>query len=888
MVAEGAARVLLEFVVPHNAYTYQTCSGGGAPGGGTPHCNKIGFVSLQVDPPDRNTITVIVGDSLTSDNFLAPNVTFSANLERVFFDFGIVRNVEDGVLNAADTILIKIPILIRQGYNRVGQVLPFRSIANQTLLPLPTSVIADLTLLVIGPDLSIYTQAQPLSDIEAGTVVNFTTTFFHSTASTENIVQLQVWAKTQDAGMRMLPEVIYFFSGSQDMPYRVTAAELESGIKIGFLNQTDWMRLLFQVRATNSLLINSHPAVRIDASFSGERERKISKSYTTVSTRTVAAKNLLYRSDIGFRTGIRVDEPVTITLTMNMPLGTLNDLSIRAEFKSSDFDEIPIVMINSEVQSSASIHFGPDAANSTGFSVRAMPKPSSLSRRDVTESVANHGCPRCDNSVKQEATEHRIKKRQIQSSLYIVRWIGDVLNPSLGGTSYDAFNITLQFIVPASDAVRHGQLLSFMPTMVFSGRPFDFGRHTFMIVEPRLEIIKTMQYTDDSLPNEIYMNVLVSHQEESSAPAFDIYVQDNYRGMRIKNYTMYMPDGSTGNLTVEADSFDFFVDTLAVGKSLLLSYLASPQEALNQETAANRSYNFNASMLYRSIRPSEALSPEFPGRKYGPVETTVCVETRHESVKQLQLQHGYTVLAVIMAILLGFIVSLLFMYVVSRSDTCRRCLQGRCRQHQRRVQPSDVAQDDEQTDMLAGEPQVSNLTINSVVDPEESIEPLLGLGDRLQKQKDLDSLDIACSKQRDIVLEEQRTQAVLDATNIMIGNMQARGEVSPSVAARCMAAFQEYWQLSQDRLRAQHQQQMSATLVDNNRSSKAAQDEMTSRHEQERLDLTSKLDSLVIGDEEKTELVDLQQQQHEAERRELQYNLLLQQEQALQQLCQVL
>lgn len=92
-----------------------------------------------------------------------------------------------------------------QGYNRVGQVLSFRSMVNasyssattgqQLLHPADvsdTSVFSDLHLRVIGPSLSIYIQANPTVNVEAGLMINFTTTLFHAPGSTDDIIDLQV------------------------------------------------------------------------------------------------------------------------------------------------------------------------------------------------------------------------------------------------------------------------------------------------------------------------------------------------------------------------------------------------------------------------------------------------------------------------------------------------------------------------------------------------------------------------------------------------------------------------------------------------------------------------------------------------------------------------
>ncbi|XP_066278438.1 limbin-like isoform X2 [Branchiostoma lanceolatum] len=837
-IPAGGADASLELTLPHLNYTYRQCdplSINVTSFNGThniteeqltTNCYDTYGITLYVSM-DGNDSVIAYGNDLSTS--ATTKITASADGETLYFDFG---NVANGAATSQD-ITIATPFTVLS-INNVRDILTFEATptSNGTVQAVNASFV------VIGPQLEIiFTELNDSGPIEAGDRVHLQVVLQHSGLSTENATNLQLGGSIYPRGTSAATIVTSSVSTSSG-PYNnsFTTDVLNSGGNLNFdlLPVGETVTILLWFEALDGLLINRNVQLSLQLKYVDLEGHNLE----AWGSKSKATRGLTFNDQTKFilnvENNVGVDQVVEVTTAFLMPHGTLA-ASLELEFQSDALGPDDILLVRGDLPQSEEVTYASNVA------------PVDLLSQN----------------------RRRRRKRQIfiPATVPIIRtWtVGDIVYPSsVNARGVDTpVSMLVSYLVNLDPTqVQNGVPFSLTATLSAGGTAIPLGTRTFVLGLPELQMDQTVQIADDTTnPDEVRINVTVSHTAQSSADAFDVTIFCDATGLTIFNYRNMIPIFVSPEVTVQGSEITVTRTQLPMGEELLLSFQA--EMTCKERTCAESSPNLTipANVTYRSVAVQQAAnSSQFQGIDYGPLTDSVCLGFNLVELTSLFRNYGYIGLALVVFLLVGIIVGILCCFLL-------------CRTRGMQVRPLRGKSKKKRGGLFSG--LKSRLKGLGSWFGELNFASILTFRDISKMFRWLDNLDIKSSIDLDIKLQGHRLQLMINSINIQLQKLRHRGQISKPLLDRIQDKFNKAWRALCRRLDEEYQKALSKLHKRLAAKNKDKVDSLQKKHEEERKQLIDKTTN--TSEKERRELVKLLDQQHQVETEELSYRLQLEQ-----------
>ncbi|XP_078587515.1 uncharacterized protein LOC144868783 isoform X1 [Branchiostoma floridae x Branchiostoma japonicum] len=836
-IPAGGADAKLELTLPHLNYTYRKCDPLSVNVTSFNGTHNITEEQLTTNCYDTYGITLYVAmegnDSvITYGNDLSTSattkITASADGEKLNFDFG---NVANGAATSQD-ITIATPFTVLS-INNVQDILTFEAAptTNGTLQAVNTSFI------VIGPQLEIiFTELNNSGPIEAGDVVHLQVVLQHTGLSTENATNLQLGGSIYPGGTSaatIFTSSVSISSGPYNNSFTTDVLNSGGNLDFGLLPVGETVTILLWFEALDGLLINRDVQLSLRLRYVDLEGHNLE----AWGTESKATRSLTFNDQTKFTLNVEnnvgVDQVVEVTTAFLMPHGTLA-ASLELEFQSDALGPDNILLVRGDLPQSEEVNFASDVA-----------------------------------PVDLLSQNRRRRKRQIfiPATVPIIRtWnVGDIVYPSsVNGRGVDtSVSMLVSYLVNLDPTqVQNGVPFSLTATLRAAGTAIPLGMRTFVLGLPELQMDQTVQIADDTTnPDEVRINVTVSHTAQSSADAFDVTIFCNATGLTIFNYRNMIPIFVSPEVTVQGSEITVTRTHLPLGEELLLSFQAEMECKERECAESSPNLTIPANVTYRSVAVQQAAnSTQFQGIDYGPLTDSVCLGFNLVELTSLFRNYGYIGLALVVFLLVGIVVGLLCCFLLGRTRGMQvRPLRGRSKK--------------KKGGLFSG--LKNRLKGLGSWFGELNFASILTFRDISKMFRWLDNLDIKSSIDLDIKLQGHRLQLMINSINIQLQKLRHRGEISRPILDRVQDKFNKAWRALCRRLDEEYQKALSRLHKRLAAKNKDKVDSLQKKHEEERKQLIDRTTN--TPEKERRELVKLLDQQHQVETEELSYRLQLEQ-----------
>ncbi|KAI8485936.1 smoothened signaling pathway [Branchiostoma belcheri] len=600
-------------------------------------------------------------------------------------------------------------------------------------------------------------------------------------------------------------EKIYFdFVSTSSSPYNksYTTDVLNSGGNLNFdlLPVGETVTILLWFEALDGLLINSNVQLSLQLKYVDLEGHNLE----AWGSKSKATRDLTFNDQTKFTLNVEnnvgVDQVVEVITTFLMPHGTLA-ASLELEFQSAALNPDDVLLVRGDLPQSEDVTYDSNVA-----------------------------------PVDLLSQNRRRRKRQIfiPASVPIIRtWdVGDIVYPSsVNARGVDtSVSMLVSYLVNLDPTqVQNGVPFSLTATLTAGGTAIPLGTRTFVLGQPELQMDQTVQIADDSTnPDEVRINVTVSHTAQSSADAFDVTIFCDATGLTIFNYRNLIPIFVSPKITIQGSEITVTRTHLPLGEELLLSFQA--ELVCKERTCAENSPNLTipANVTYRSVAVQQAAnSSQFQGIDYGPLTDSICLGFNLVEITSLFRNYGYIGLALIVFLLFGILIGILCCFILYKAKGIQvRPMRGRSKK--------------KKGGLFSG---LKNR--------------LKGLGSWFGELNFASILTF-----RDI----SKMFRWLD---------KHKGEISRPLLDRIQDKFNKAWRALCRRLDDEYQKALSRLHKRLAAKNKDKLDSLHKKHEEERKQLIDKTTN--TPEQERRELVKLLDQQHQVETEELSYRLQLEQ-----------
>ncbi|XP_033095567.1 golgin subfamily A member 6-like protein 22 [Anneissia japonica] len=280
----------------------------------------------------------------------------------------------------------------------------------------------------------------------------------------------------------------------------------------------------------------------------------------------------------------------------------------------------------------------------------------------------------------------------------------------------------------------------------------------------------------------LYFTTVVSHDVlNSNTGAFEVSIVDYVDGFVVDYFDEFVPAFGTVGLIVTVSSLSYTSSSLKVGENITLSYKAY----FNADTLSRDGENLYlpVTVKWKTLSKSH-LKPLFSGTQHGPIQDSICVQiiANYDSSEPVT-KHGLAALAFFICVLIAVI------FVVIVAILCIQfCYIG----------PYSIVQPVERGQTrgllidsnLAGKTIACSYEESSLVSVNESIVMILILEQSSKKYIEFDNLDILNTITLDVELEEQRVEAMAKSFELLIQKWAQKKEIAKEVDSKVGMEFQ--------------------------------------------------------------------------------------------------
>uniref|UniRef100_A0A914XIL1 Uncharacterized protein n=1 Tax=Plectus sambesii TaxID=2011161 RepID=A0A914XIL1_9BILA len=298
---------------------------------------------------------------------------------------------------------------------------------------------------------------------------------------------------------------------------------------------------------------------------------------------------------------------------MELPFGSLQNITIMIEFASDQVNQLPIRFVNSLLSFDPAVQLSRPDLISVDRKTFASPQP-----LDADLNIING----YDNKVIIQLRRKRSLTTE-DHQMRLTRIVGDITNPKSAGVSNAKFGIQANFVGDDTVDLFAGLTFAMNAELHVNGLVVYLGNKSAVFADPVLRLKKHFE--------------LVSNLDDDPDISHD--------GGRIRIRR----------------------DTLNLGETMNIAYQVAPTSGLE----AGKSYR-NASVNYSSLNPGELVFPDYPG-KVGKLEVATCLIRENDIVVRAQRHnHLYSAIVFIFCFMIGFLLMFFILTIYFKNKRQRR------------------------------------------------------------------------------------------------------------------------------------------------------------------------------------------------------------------------
>ncbi|XP_052705818.1 limbin-like isoform X1 [Crassostrea angulata] len=315
--------------------------------------------------------------------------------------------------------------------------------------------------------------------------------------------------------------------------------------------------------------------------------------------------------------------------------------------------------------------------------------------------------------------------------------------------------------------------------------------------------------------------------------------------------------------------FQWYSSSILASEEMFLSFVTVPSGTNGGNLEAG--HNVYTSQLYFASTVLTSVA--------GPIDLDMCVYGIRNVQKSIFYEQGFTALMFFIAFALGIglvigAVCLFLMIKRKRAVQSKSFTQTNLRISTR---GKTILMDDGDVNKTG-----HTITDFSNIREDDSIVEVLVVKDKLKRFRELDNLDIVCTVSTDTDIETQRADASLKATAMLIRGLIFNRDISPQVYDAADKNMKQRRLLLDGNLDTEFQRQNKKLRKKLAAKNKAKLSRTLQRQREEKKKLVSEIADL--GDNERKQLLDMMDQEHQTELNEEEFLLKLEQDEETENL----
>ncbi|XP_061180109.1 trichohyalin-like [Saccostrea echinata] len=389
---------------------------------------------------------------------------------------------------------------------------------------------------------------------------------------------------------------------------------------------------------------------------------------------------------------------------------------------------------------------------------------------------------------------------------------------------------------------------------------------------PLLKVIQRWELNSATTsPDTVLVSMVIINI--GTITATDVMVEFDLSNGMFSSYSTMAVNTSVNTEIVPISGqleFKWSPGNLSAGEERYLSFIATPSGTNGGNLQAGD--NIYKGQLYFSY-------PNILTSSVGPISLSMCVHGIRDVEKNILYQHGFTALMFFVAFFLGIalVIGAVCLFLVikrKRSVKNQSFTQTNLRLSTR---GKTILMDDRDADKTG-----HTITDFSNIKEEDSIVEVLVVKDKLKRFRELDNLDIVCTVKADTDIETQRTDASLKATAMLIRGLIHNRDIGPQVYEVADKNAKQRRLLLDANLDDEFQRQNKKLRKKLAAKNKAKLSRTLQKQREEKKKLVS--DIADLGDNERQQLLDMMDKEHQTELDEQEFLLKLEQDEETENL----
>ncbi|KAK7484926.1 hypothetical protein BaRGS_00023846 [Batillaria attramentaria] len=394
---------------------------------------------------------------------------------------------------------------------------------------------------------------------------------------------------------------------------------------------------------------------------------------------------------------------------------------------------------------------------------------------------------------------------------------------------------------------------------------------------PDILLKRSVEVVDASAdPPLLKLSTSLEHVNGSSASPLDGVTLSEDFGGRLQAYwgSAFSPGVSSGvaGLTITGRTYVSWSlnYTLAQGDPpALLEYQVEPSG--DQGTNLQEGNNFFSSEVTFNDTTNV----------FGPYDLMICIKRNTETTTSILYEHGFTALTFFFALLLGFLLVVLgvFLFLFIRRRRKGASVSPTKLDERRMREKGKKIVMDPKAALKKG---LNAIKDYSIIKWNESMVLLLSLKDKLHMFREIDNLDVLATIHVDTDLENEQNDAAIQTSFLLLQGLRHNGDITRQTEDRAIGNFNSALRDMDKKLQEEYKKELEVVYTDLSAKNKEKLAELLQKHRQQKQQAIAMTKEL--PEKERQSLLELIAKQQEMEENELTFNLALEQNEGAEKL----
>ncbi|XP_052773636.1 trichohyalin-like isoform X2 [Mya arenaria] len=266
-------------------------------------------------------------------------------------------------------------------------------------------------------------------------------------------------------------------------------------------------------------------------------------------------------------------------------------------------------------------------------------------------------------------------------------------------------------------------------------------------------------------------------------------------------------------------------------------------------------------------------------QEFGPLTAEVCIDANIETNQSILYQHGFTALAFFMALILGVLLVCLVFFIYHFMRRKKSVSPSKANGEAMMVKRGKTIMMDENE---AFKKQGHTINDYSVIGEGDSIVGVLGMKDKMQMHREIDSLDIVNTVNIDTGLEKERNDASVATTELLITGLHSNKDINKSVMDNAISNLRSRRKHLDNQQDEDYKREMKKLYKKISAKNRAMMNNLLQKQREEKKELVSNTQDLPA--KERNEMIKLMNEQHLSEQNAETYRLKLEQDEETEKL----